>query len=93
MKNNHISKYLINLRQINGGAYPKNISPVLYVVPLILVGVAEWYVNFATFAEIFIPVFAIAGTLLVAAACCVGEPYAWHVSEAACRNYSPIYGV
>lgn len=56
------------LRQINGGAYPKNISPVLYVVPLILVGVAEWYVNFATFAEIFIPVFAIAGTLLVAAA-------------------------
>jgi len=56
-----------NLRQVNGGAYPKNLSPVLYVIPLILVGVAEWYVNFATFAAIFIPVFAIAGTLLVAA--------------------------
>jgi hypothetical protein len=56
-----------NLRQANGGAYPKNLSPVLYVVPLIFVGVAEWYVNFATFAAIFIPVFAIAGTLLVAA--------------------------
>ena len=56
-----------SLRQINGGAYPKNISPVLYVIPLVLVGVAEWYVNFATFAAIFIPVFAIAGTLLVAA--------------------------
>jgi hypothetical protein len=37
------------------------------VIPLILVGVAEWYVNFSTFAAIFIPVFAIAGTLLVAA--------------------------
>jgi hypothetical protein len=57
-----------NLRQINGGAYPRNISPVLYVIPLILVGVAEWYVNFATIAAIFIPVFAIAGTLLVATA-------------------------
>ena len=56
-----------NLRQANGGAYPKNLSPVLYVIPLIFVGVAEWYVNFATFAAIFIPVFAIAGTLLVAA--------------------------
>ena len=25
-----------NLRQINGGAYPKNLSPVLYVIPLLL---------------------------------------------------------
>ena len=56
-----------SLRQINGGAYPRNLSPVLYVIPLVLVGIAEWYVNFATFAAIFIPVFAIAGTLLVAA--------------------------
>jgi hypothetical protein len=56
-----------NLRRINGGAYPKNISPVIYVIPLILVGVAEWYINYATIATIFIPVFAIAGTLLVAA--------------------------
>jgi hypothetical protein len=56
-----------SLRQINGGAYPRNLSPVLYVIPLVLVGLAEWYVNFATFAAIFIPVFAIAGTLLVAA--------------------------
>jgi hypothetical protein len=56
-----------NLRQDNGGAYPKNLSPVLYVAPLIFVGIAEWYVNFATFAAIFIPVFAIAGTLIVAA--------------------------
>lgn len=56
-----------NLRQINGGVFPKNISPVLYVIPLVLVSLAEWYVNFATFATIFIPVFAIAGTLLVAA--------------------------
>jgi hypothetical protein len=56
-----------NLRQVNGGAYPRNISPVLYVIPLIFVGIAEWYVNFETIAAIFIPVFAIAGTLLVAA--------------------------
>jgi hypothetical protein len=56
-----------SLRQINGGAYPRDLSPVLYVLPLVLVGIAEWYVNFATFAATFIPVFAIAGTLLVAA--------------------------
>jgi hypothetical protein len=55
------------LRQINGGAYPRDISPVLYVIPLVLVGLAEWYVNYATFEAIFIRVFAIAGTLLVAA--------------------------
>jgi hypothetical protein len=55
------------LRQINGGAFPRNISPVLYSIPLILIGVAEWYVNYSTFAAIFIPVLAIAGTLLVAA--------------------------
>jgi hypothetical protein len=30
------------------------------------VGIAEWYVNYATIAAKFIPVFAIAGTLLVA---------------------------
>ena len=62
------SQIFNNLRQINGGAFPKNISPVIYLIPLVLVGLAEWYVNFATFAAIFIPVFAIAGTLLVAAA-------------------------
>jgi hypothetical protein len=56
-----------DLRRINGGAFPKNISPVFYVIPLLLVGIAEWYVNYATFEAIFIPVFAIAGTLLVAA--------------------------
>jgi hypothetical protein len=56
-----------DLRRINGGVTPKDISPVLYTIPLILVGVAEWYVNYATFASVFIPVFAIAGTLLVAA--------------------------
>jgi hypothetical protein len=56
-----------NLRRINGGSFPRNISPVLYVIPLILVGIAEWYVNFATFSAMFIPVFAIAATLIVAA--------------------------
>lgn len=56
-----------SLRQINGGAYPRDLSPVLYVIPLVLVGLAEWYVNFATFEATFIPVFAISGTLLVAA--------------------------
>jgi hypothetical protein len=56
-----------HLRRVNGGGFPRNISPVLYSIPLILVGVAEWYVNYATFAAIFIPVFAIAATLIVAA--------------------------
>jgi hypothetical protein len=60
-----------SLRQANGGAFPRDISPVLYVIPLILVGVAEWYVNYSTFASIFVPVFAIAGTLLV------GAIFAW----------------
>src|SRR5262249_32397960 len=55
-----------NLRQVNDGGFPKNIVPVLYVIPLILVGVAEWYVNFSTFAAMFIPVFAIAATIIVA---------------------------
>jgi hypothetical protein len=50
-----------------GGAYPRNISPAIYILPLILVGIAEWYVNFSTFSEIFIPVFAIAATVVVAA--------------------------
>src|SRR5262245_41847421 len=67
-KQNETNKQIFeNLRQINGGAYPRDLSPVLYVIPLVLVGVAEWYVNFATFEATFIPVFAIAGTLLVAA--------------------------
>jgi hypothetical protein len=56
-----------NLRQVNNGAYPRNLSPVLYVIPLLLVGIAEWYVNFSTFATLFIPAVAIAGTLIVAA--------------------------
>jgi hypothetical protein len=56
-----------NLRRVNGGSFPRNISPVLYIIPLILVGIAEWYVNFSTFSAMFIPVFAIAATLIVAA--------------------------
>src|SRR6185369_16846633 len=56
-----------NLRQVNGGQYPTNISPVLYSIPLILIGVAEWYVNYATFATMFVPFFAIAATIIVGA--------------------------
>jgi hypothetical protein len=55
------------LRQLNGGSFPLNLSPVLYVIPLILLGVGEWYVNYATFAAKLVPAFAIAATLLVAA--------------------------
>jgi hypothetical protein len=54
------------LRQVNGGAYPKNLSPVLYVIPLIGVGIAEWYVNLSTFMAKFVPLVAGAGTILVA---------------------------
>ena len=50
-----------------GGPPPRNVSPVLYVIPLLFVGVAEWYVNFSTFSAIFIPVFAISATIIVAA--------------------------
>ena len=71
---------------MNGGAYPKNISPVLYVLPLILVGIAEWYVNFSTFAAMFIPLFAVAGTVLVAAV------FAWasHMHGAYLKQISKI---
>jgi hypothetical protein len=54
------------LRQVNGGAYPKNISPVIYVIPLLAIGIAEWYVNLSTFMAKFVPLVAGAGTILVA---------------------------
>jgi hypothetical protein len=75
-----------DLRRLNGGAFPKNISPVLYIIPLLLVGIAEWYVNYATFEALFIPVFAIAGTLLVAAV------FAWasHMHGAYLKQLSEI---
>jgi hypothetical protein len=56
-----------SLRQVNDGAFPTNISPVIYVIPLIGVGVAEWYVNLSTFMARFVPLVAGAGTILVAA--------------------------
>lgn len=55
-----------SLRQVNDGAYPSNISPVIYVVPLIAIGIAEWYVNLSTFTARFVPLVAAAGTILVA---------------------------
>jgi hypothetical protein len=55
-----------SLRQVNEGAFPTNISPVIYVIPLIAVGVAEWYVNLSTFMARFVPLVAAAGTILVA---------------------------
>ncbi|MBR1221864.1 hypothetical protein JQ557_27945 [Bradyrhizobium sp. U87765 SZCCT0131] len=55
-----------DLRKANNGAYPKNISPVIYAIPLIFVGVAEWYVNLSTFMARFVPLVAAAGTILVA---------------------------
>jgi len=75
-----------DLRRVNGGGYPRNISPVLYVIPLIMVGVAEWYVNFSTFSEMFIPVFAIAATIIVAAV------FAWasHLHGAYLKQISEI---
>jgi hypothetical protein len=75
-----------NLRQVNDGGFPKNIHPVLYVIPLIMVGVAEWYVNFSTFAAMFIPVFAIAATIIVAAV------FAWasHLHGAYLKQISEI---
>jgi hypothetical protein len=41
------------------------------LIPLGLLGVAEWYVNFSTFSAVFIPVFAAAGTIIV------GLVFAW----------------
>jgi hypothetical protein len=75
-----------NLRQVNDGGFPRNIVPVLYVIPLIMVGVAEWYVNFSTFAAMFIPVFAIAATIIVAAV------FAWasHLHGAYLKQISEI---
>ena len=75
-----------NLKQVNDGGFPKNIHPVLYVIPLILVGVAEWYVNFSTFSVMFIPVFAIAATIIVAAV------FAWasHLHGAYLKQISEI---
>jgi hypothetical protein len=55
-----------DLRQVNGGAYPRNLSPVLYVIPLLGIGIAEWYVNLSTFMAKFVPLVAGAGTILVA---------------------------
>ena len=54
-------------RLINGGSLPRNISPVLYVIPLIMVGMAEYYVNYSTFASAFVPLVAIFATLFVGA--------------------------
>ena len=75
-----------DLRHVNGGGYPRNISPVLYVIPLILVGVAEWYVNYSTFETLFVPVFAISATLIVAAV------FAWasHMHGAYLKQISEI---
>jgi hypothetical protein len=57
---------LEELRAVNNGEFPKNISPVLYVIPLILLGVGEWYVNYSTFSASFVPAIAIAATLITA---------------------------
>jgi hypothetical protein len=75
-----------DLRRLNGGTFPKNISPVLYIIPLLLVGIAEWYVNYASFEARFVPVFAIAGTLLVATV------FAWasHMHGAYLKQLSEI---
>lgn len=57
---------LEELRAINEGDYPKNISPVLYIIPLLLLGVGEWYVNYTTFAYSFVPAIAIVATIITA---------------------------
>jgi hypothetical protein len=54
-------------RRINGGSFPYNVPPGLYLIPLMIFGISEWYINFSTFSAMFIPMFAISATLLVAA--------------------------
>jgi hypothetical protein len=54
-----------HLRNVNDGGYPMNISPILYWIPLLLVAISEWYVNYSTFAARFVPVVAIACTIIV----------------------------
>lgn len=59
------------LRLINGGGFPRNVPVLLYLAPLLLIGIAEWYVNYSTFAQLFVPFFAIASTIIV------GVVFAW----------------
>jgi len=54
-----------HLRQINNGGYPKNVNPILYWIPLFLVAVSEWYVNYSSFVARFVPAVAIACTIIV----------------------------
>jgi hypothetical protein len=54
------------LRQLNGGGYPLNLPTILYLIPLIGIGVGEWFVNYNTFAAKLVPALAIAATVLVA---------------------------
>ncbi|MFZ3350875.1 MAG: hypothetical protein WA268_08410 [Xanthobacteraceae bacterium] len=73
-------------RLINGGALPRNISPVVYSIPLILVGVAEYYVNYSTFAAAFVPLVAIFATLFVGATFAVAS----HLHGAYLKQLSEI---
>ena len=73
-------------RLINGGALPRNISPVIYSIPLILVGVAEYYVNYSTFAAAFVPLVAIFATLFVGATFAVAS----HLHGAYLKQLSEI---
>ncbi len=54
------------LRRINQGSFPLNMSPVIYIIPLIGFGLGEFYVNYATFAYTFVPVLAFICALLTA---------------------------
>ncbi len=74
------------MRRVNGGGFPRNIPSALYIIPLVLVGIAEWYVNFSTFAAMFIPVFAISATVIVAVV------FAWasHMHGAYLKQISEI---
>ncbi|KIL99739.1 hypothetical protein CCC_03911 [Paramagnetospirillum magnetotacticum MS-1] len=50
----------------NRGKIPHGYSRLYYIVPLMLVGLSEWFINYPTFREAYAPFFAMAATVIIA---------------------------
>lgn len=70
------SQHYNRMKEENGGREPGKFPASLYILGLFFIGLAEWFINYSTFRDTYVPLVAGASTFLIA--CIFAAASHWH---------------